>query len=141
VSTAGYDGRDHLWVPQISIEPTLLLPLRAGLLVSGLAMETRRTHLLGPGLVSGREESGICCHALGCSCKLCHVLLQTSCQQGGVSRPLFAHLVMRYDLVLRLLNQHQFAELIGLMRLAIADHFGVRLKDAEQLPLGLGVAA
>jgi hypothetical protein len=45
------------------------------------------------------------------------------------------------DLVLRLLNHHQFAELIGLMRLALADHLGVRLKYAEQLSLGFGVAA
>src|SRR5258705_5839816 len=69
------------------------------------------------------------------------MLLQTSFQQGGVGRVLFAHLVMRDDLVLRLLNEDQFAELIGLMRLALADHLGVRLKYAEQLSVGLGVAA
>ena len=48
---------------------------------------------------------------------------------------------MRNDLVFRLLNQDQFAEFIGLMRLALADHFAVRLKDDEQLSLSLGVAA
>ena len=35
----------------------------------------------------------------------------------------------------------RFAELIGLVRLAFADYLGARLKDAEQLSLGLGVAA
>src|SRR5438552_3729098 len=69
------------------------------------------------------------------------MLLQTSFQQGGVGRSLFAHLIMRDDLVLRLLNQDQFAELIGLMRLTLADHLGVCLKYTEQLSVGLGVAA
>src|ERR1039457_2624199 len=73
--------------------------------------------------------------------ELLDMLLQTSYQQGGIGRPLFAHLVMRDDLVLRLLNQDQFAELIGLIRLALADHLRVRLKYAEQLSVGLGVAA
>jgi len=45
------------------------------------------------------------------------------------------------DLVLRLLNQQEFAELIGLIRLALADHLRVRLKYAEQLSFGLGIAA
>jgi beta-glucosidase len=40
---------------------------------------------------------------------------------------------MRNDLVLRLLNQNQFAELIWFIRLALADHLRVRLKYAEQL--------
>src|SRR5580692_7252679 len=69
------------------------------------------------------------------------MLLQTSFQQGGIGRPLFAHLVMRHDLVLRLLDQDQFAELVGLIRLAFADHLGVRLEYAEQFSFGFGVAA
>src|SRR6267154_4526005 len=69
------------------------------------------------------------------------MLLRTSFQQGGVGWSMFAYLVMRDDLVLRLLNQDQFAELIGLMRLALADHLGVRLEYTEQLSVGLGVAA
>src|SRR5258706_15941714 len=68
------------------------------------------------------------------------MLLQASFQQSGIGRSLFAHLVMRDDLVLRLLNQDHFAELIGLIRLAFTDHLGVRLKYAEQLSVGLGVA-
>jgi len=68
------------------------------------------------------------------------MLLQTSFQQGGVGRSLFTHLEMCHDLVFRLLNQDQFAKLVGLVRLAFADHLGVRLEDAEQLSLGLGVA-
>src|SRR6266446_417404 len=67
------------------------------------------------------------------------MLLQTSFQQGGVGRSLFAHLVMGHDPVLRLLNQDHFAELIGLMRLALADHLGVRLNYAVQFSVGLGV--
>src|SRR5215831_2366660 len=69
--------------------------------------------------------------------ELFDMLLQTSFQQGGVGRPLVAHFVMRDDLVLRLLNQDQFAELIRLVRLALADHFTVRLKYTEQLSLSL----
>src|SRR5471030_3182375 len=69
------------------------------------------------------------------------MLLQTSFQQGGVGRSLLAHFVMCNDLVLRLLHHDQLAELIGLVRLALANHLGVRLKDAEQLAVGLGVAA
>jgi hypothetical protein len=38
---------------------------------------------------------------------------------------------VRNDLVLRLLNQGQFAELVGLMRLALADHPGVHFENAE----------
>src|ERR1035441_2948147 len=45
-----------------------------------------------------------------------------------------------HSLVLRLLNQDQFAELIGLVCLALADHLSVRLKYAEQFSVGLSVA-
>ena len=124
-------------------EPTLLLPLFACSAFGVVAgnRDLANSHLLGFGFVRGREESGICGHELRYTSELFDVFLQTSYQLGSVSRPLLAHLVMRDDLVLGLLNQDQFAELIGLMRLALADHLGVRLEDAEQLPLGPGIAA
>ena len=40
-------------------------------------------------------------------------------------------------MVLRLLNQDQFAELIGLMRLALADSLGVCLEDSSSFPSAL----
>ena len=50
------------------------------------------------------------------------MLLQTSFQQGGIGRPLFAHLVMRNDLVLRFLQLHQLAKLVGLGHLLVTDN-------------------
>src|ERR1700688_1780878 len=97
------------------LEPTLLLSLLAGGALGVMARNRYPLHapLLGVGFVRGGEEAGIRCHLLRSSSEQFDVLLQTSFQQGGVRRPLFAHLVMRNDLVLRLLHQDQFAEFIG----------------------------
>src|SRR5437879_5378693 len=78
-------------------EPMLFLPLLAcG--AFGVVARNRYpadAHLLGLGFVSGGKESGIRRHALRSASKLFDMLLQTSFQQGGIGRPLFAHLVMR----------------------------------------------
>src|SRR5260370_5921784 len=125
------------------LEPTLLLSLFSGGALGVMAGNRYPAdpHLFGLGFVSGGKESGICRHSLGSVSELFDMLLQTSFPQGGVGRPLFAHLVMRNDLVLRLLDHVQFAELIGLIRLTLSDHLGRRLKYAEQLPISLRVAA
>src|SRR2546429_398234 len=57
------------------------------------------------------------------------------------SMPLVGDLVVVYDLLLRFLDLHQLAELVGFARLALADHFGARFKETEQLPLGVRVPA
>jgi hypothetical protein len=63
-------------------EPTLLLPLLAGGAFGVVARngDPANPHLLGLGLVSGREESGIGRHALGRASELFDVLLRRSCQ-------------------------------------------------------------
>src|SRR5580700_4752746 len=94
------------------LEPTLLLPQLPG---GALGVMTRNRypfdpHLLGLGFVGGGKESGIGRQALRSAFELFDVLLQTTIEQGGVGRPLFAHLVVRNDLVLGLLNQYQLAK-------------------------------
>jgi hypothetical protein len=42
---------------------------------------------------------------------------------------------VRNDLIFGLLDFDQFAELIRLTGFSLADHFGVRLKDTDQLSL------
>src|SRR5271157_5322106 len=54
-------------------------------------------------------------------------------QQVPVTGPLLVYIVMRNDLVLRFLQLHQLAELVGLAGLSLADNLGVRLKQADQL--------
>src|SRR5260370_38726834 len=108
--------------------------LRAGLLVSWLGIDTRLTPIcsaLDSLAAEKNPGSAATCSGARPNCSTC--CSRHPSNKGGVGRPLFAHLVMRNVLVLRLLNQYQFAKLIGLIRLALADHFGVRLKYAEQL--------
>src|SRR5437773_2175275 len=125
------------------LEPTLLLPLLAGGALGVMARNRypADAHLLSLGFVSRGKESRIRRYGLWSASELFDMLLQTSFQQGGVGRPLLAHVVMRNDLVLRLLHHDQLAELIGLVRLTLANHLGVRLQYAEQLAVGLGVGA
>jgi hypothetical protein len=124
------------------LKPTLLLPLFAGETLGVMARNRYPvdTHLVRLGFISGWKEAGICGYLLGSMSEPFDMLLQTGSQQGGVGRPLVAHLVMRNNLVLHLLNQDQFAEFIRLIRLALADHLAVRLRYAEQFPGGLGIA-
>src|SRR5438034_9533173 len=109
------------------LEPTLLLPLLAGGALGVMARNRYPSdvHLLILGFVSRGKESRIRRYGLWSASELFDMLLQTSFQQGGVGRPLLAHVVMRDDLVLRLLHHDQLAELIGLVRLALANHLGV----------------
>ena len=65
------------------------------------------TCFVGLGFIGGGKEPRIGGDLLGSMSELFDMLLQAALQQGGVSRSLVAHLVMRDDLVLRLLNQDQ----------------------------------
>ncbi len=126
------------------LKPTLLLPLFACGTLRVVAWNRKIWPTpISPALdsLAAEKKPGSATTRSGARPELFDMLLQTSSQQCGVSRPLFAYLVMRNDLVLRLLNQDQFAKLIGLMRLTLADHLGVRLEYAEQLSFGFGVAA
>src|SRR5262252_5609824 len=55
-----------------------------------------------------------------------------------IARALVIHLVMRNDLILRFLQLHQLAKLVGLARLSLADDLRLWLKYAEQLSRKLG---
>src|SRR5215471_16980637 len=58
-----------------------------------------------------------------------------------IARALVIHLLMRNDLLLRFLQLHQLAKLVGLARLSLADDLRLRLKYAEQLSRKLGGSA
>ena len=97
-------------------EPTLLLPLLAR---RAFGVVTRNgdsfdPQLRGLGFVSGGEESGVRRHALRSPTELFDMFPQTSFQQSGIGRPQFAHLEMRDDLVLGLLNQTSLPNSLGL---------------------------
>src|SRR5215469_10974058 len=89
-------------------EPTLLLPQLSGG-TFGVMTGNRyplHSHVLSLGFVGGGEESRIRCHFPRCTPELLDMLLQTACEQGAVGRPLFAHLIVRNNLIFRFLHYH-----------------------------------
>jgi DNA-binding beta-propeller fold protein YncE len=93
------------------------------------------------GFIGRREESRIGRQHFGYASKLSDVLLQRRYQPCGIGRTLLANFAVRNDLIFGLLDFDQFAELIRLTGFSLADHFGVRLKDTDQLSLRVRVAA
>src|SRR5215469_644214 len=89
-------------------EPTLLLPQLSGG-TFGVMTGNRyplHSHVVSLGFVGGGEESRICRHFPRCPPELFDMPLQTAFEQGAVGRSVFAHLIVRNNLIFRLLHHH-----------------------------------
>src|SRR5208337_1171250 len=116
-------------------EPALLLPL-APFCAAGTAVGNRNIlhpQSMRPFLVGVRVITRIRRYPSRSPPQLAPVRLHRRQQQVPVTGPLLVYIVVRDDLVLRFLQLHQFAELVGLACLSLADNLGVRLKQADQL--------
>src|SRR5271166_2263565 len=121
--------------------PLLLLPLARRAL--GRPIGNAHTfHSLGfrCGFVLGGVEAGIGSDQARCTSQLRSMHFDRRDQQVHIAGPLREDLIVNDDLVLGLLQLHQLAKLGWLTRLALADHFGRWLEQADNLALAAAVA-
>src|SRR6202521_4495025 len=93
------------------------------------------------GLVLGGVERGVRRHQTRRACQQRLMLLDGGNQQIRIIRAPIVDFVIGDDLVLCLLQFHHLAELVGLASLALANDFGRRLEQAEELAFTARVAA
>src|SRR5271157_5659400 len=125
-----------------SLEPALLLPL-APFWAAGATVRDRNVlhaQSMRACFVGVRVITSIRSHPSRRAPQLAPMRLYRRKQQVPVTGPLLIDLVMGNDLVLRFLQLHQLAELVGFACLSLADNLSVRLKQADQLSRKLGQA-
>src|SRR5215472_3396976 len=91
-------------------------------------------------LVLGGVEASVSREQVRYPSQHCRVHLNRWDQQVRITRPLGIHFIVDDDLVFRLLQLHQLAKLSRLGRLALADHLGRWLEDADDLASAAGLA-
>src|ERR1700730_1334909 len=93
------------------------------------------------GLILGGVERSVRRHQTRRASQPCLMRFDGCNQQVRIIRSPSVDFVIGDDLILRLLQLHHLAELIGLAGLAFANDFGRRLKQAEELAFTARVAA
>ena len=124
------------------LEPALLLfSLALGALGGSIgntdsfdALRVRRV------FIGARVERGVRGHEPRRLSKDLRVRLDARQEQIGIAGPVVVDFVVRDDLLLRLLELHQLAELIGFARLPFANEFRARFKETKELLLGMRIA-
>src|SRR5271166_171138 len=91
-------------------------------------------------LVLAGVEAGVSGDQVRYTSQHCRMYLDRRNQQIRIIGSLSIHVIVDDDLVLRLLQLHQFAKLSRLGRLAFADHLGRWLEDADDLASAAGLA-
>src|SRR5687767_11916912 len=94
----------------------------------------------GP-FVGRRAEAAITGREIGCASKDRLVAIQGGDPQGDVGWPLRVDVVCGDDLMFRLLNGDELAELVRLRNLAFPNCLGVRFEDAQHFGGDVGIAA
>src|SRR6516162_1805286 len=128
---------------QGSLKPTFFLPFCA------LVRQTpprRQGHLLDSQslrllLVLGGEKSAVRGGHLRSTPKASSVVLdgwQPRVRVGCVS---FQNFVTAHDAIFHFVDAHQPTKLVGLMRLSLADHLRMRLKQAQHFPHNMPVSS
>src|SRR6266581_663694 len=140
----GADGGFTTGPPaQRSPEPALLLLLRS----RGRESPARRQrHLFYSKsmrllLVGGREKTAVAGGHRGCLPEAGLMLLEGWHPGRAVGRIALENLVAAHDAVFHLVNPHQPTKLVGLVRFAFANDFGVRFEQTQHLLLHVAVAA
>src|SRR6266487_634322 len=123
-------------------EPAFLLfPLARGTLGGSIGNTDSFDALRVRGVFIGaRVECGVRGHETRRLSKDLRMRRDGRQEQIAIARPLVVDLVVRDDLLLRLLELQQLAELIGFARLPFADKFGARFEETEEFPVRVRIA-